>query len=72
MFLESFCQAQHMVIEGNQKFKIWSPMIENNNCWWYKKGFGHQIVSDQNWGSIEILIIGWQPKVDDQIMATKS
>jgi hypothetical protein len=33
MFLESFCQAQHMVIEGNQKFKIWSPMIENNNCW---------------------------------------
>jgi len=37
-----------------------------------KKGFGHQIVSDQKWGSIEILIIGWQPKVDDQIMATKS
>lgn len=41
MFSESFCQVQHVVIEGDQKLKIWLPMIENNNCWWCKKSFGH-------------------------------
>jgi hypothetical protein len=43
-----------MVIEGDQKFKIWLPMIENNSCWWCKMGFGHHIVNDQKWVSIEI------------------
>jgi hypothetical protein len=47
-------------------------MIGNNNCWQCKKSSGHQIFNGQKWVSIEILIIGWQPKVDDQIMATKS
>jgi hypothetical protein len=58
MFLESLCQVQHMVIEGDQNFKIWSPMTENSSCWRCKNGFGHQIINDQKWVSIEILIIG--------------
>jgi len=33
MFLENFCQVQCVAIEGNQKLKIWLPMIENNNFW---------------------------------------
>jgi hypothetical protein len=41
MFLENFCQVQHTVIESDQKFKIWLPMIENNSFWHCKKGFGH-------------------------------